>query len=80
MFVLSLSYVDIIYAALFFLFDRPCTIPDGDKLLRIKTASISLMDIPSYSNSSKTLGSLVFSDAFIDSVIQVQNKGILLIP
>ena len=65
---------------LFFLFDRPCTIPDGDKLLRIKTASISLMDIPSYSNSSKTLGSLVFSDVFIDSVIQVQNKGILLSP
>jgi hypothetical protein len=57
MFVLSLNYVDIIYAALFFLFYRPCAIPDGDKLLRIKTASISLMDIPSYSNSSKTLGS-----------------------
>ncbi|XP_052099791.1 dynein axonemal assembly factor 9-like isoform X13 [Mytilus californianus] len=51
---------------------QSCQLPDGEHVLRVKTASISLTDIPSYRNPAKILGSLLYSDVFIDSVIQVQ--------
>lgn len=44
-------------------------------MLRVKTASIRVTDIPSFRNPAKILGSLVYSDVFIDSVIQVQKEG-----
>ncbi|XP_071171400.1 dynein axonemal assembly factor 9-like [Mytilus edulis] len=53
---------------------QSCPLPDGEHVLRVKTASISLTDIPSYRNPAKILGSLVYSDVFIDSVIQVQKE------
>ena len=48
---------------------------EGSRSLFLKSASICLYDIPSLLIPGKTLGSLVFSEIFQDSVISVQREG-----
>ncbi|KAL4231525.1 hypothetical protein ACF0H5_009106 [Mactra antiquata] len=47
---------------------------EGDRSLLMKCASITLFDIPSYEKPGTILGSLVFSESFMDSEIKVKMR------
>ncbi|XP_048745720.2 dynein axonemal assembly factor 9-like [Ostrea edulis] len=53
---------------------RNQSVEEGSRSLMLKSASICLYDVPSTLIPSKTLGSLVFSEIFQDSVISVQRE------
>nr|XP_011448539.2 uncharacterized protein C20orf194 isoform X2 [Crassostrea gigas] len=53
---------------------RSHAVEEGTRSLFLKSASISLYDVPSTLVPGKTLGSLVFSEIFQDSVISIQKE------
>ncbi|WAR21358.1 CT194-like protein [Mya arenaria] len=52
----------------------PVTLAEGKKSLLVKTTSLTISDIPSPDTPGTLLGSLVFSETFLDSQIQVLQK------
>ncbi|XP_053407607.1 dynein axonemal assembly factor 9-like isoform X1 [Mercenaria mercenaria] len=50
------------------------SLTEGTRNLMVKCASFTLYDIPSYEKSGTVLGSLVFSETFLDSEIKVSTK------
>ncbi|XP_062577827.1 dynein axonemal assembly factor 9-like [Saccostrea cucullata] len=53
---------------------RSLPVEEGSRSLLLKSASVCLYDVPSTLIPGKTLGSLVFSEVFQDSVISVQKE------
>jgi hypothetical protein len=51
------------------------SLTDGSRNLMVKCASITLYDIPSKEKPGSILGSLVFSETFLDSEIKVATTG-----
>ncbi|XP_062325507.1 uncharacterized protein C20orf194 homolog [Osmerus eperlanus] len=53
---------------------RPVPLSDGESRFLIKTASMTVYDIPDLQCCGGNLGSVVFSESFLDSRINIQEK------
>ncbi|XP_060073283.1 dynein axonemal assembly factor 9-like [Ylistrum balloti] len=51
-----------------------CPVEDGQRSLKTKTVKLVLFDIPSVAHPGKVVGSLAYSEVFLDSVIRVQKE------
>ncbi|XP_064631555.1 dynein axonemal assembly factor 9-like [Lineus longissimus] len=52
----------------------PIPLKDGERVPMVKSATISIYDVPSTEHSGQTLGSIMFAESFLESNIQVLNK------
>ena len=56
-------------------FSRFESVRDGERTLLVKCATMTMYDIPSCEKSGQTVGSLIFSESFLDSVLRVKHEG-----
>ena len=48
---------------------------EGERTLLVKCATMTMYDIQSCEKSGQTVGSLVFSESFLDSILRVKQEG-----
>ena len=58
-----------------FIIFRCENLSDGQRCLLVKCATMTMYDIPSVEKNGQTLGSLMFSESFLDSVLRVKGEG-----